>query len=282
MDIHPLYADSVAYYQSRAYMGQQNWSDAIRATYPILIEQQNEELINLSMNMIKSKIFEVQPHLAIELLSYLIDKIENDTIVIELLLIIAEVYEQNQLYNEANDVYQTILKEPSFDDTTSIKLKHATNSIYINQYEVAIRILEPIVEEYNPVYIQEALYLLYLGYHSQQLYEKAQNVLIHLYLNYPEHENKYEITKKLASLYEDQKEYIVSWYLLEELIRQSTPAQRYEIFQQIEALKERFVSETMSTNQFRRMKLILQDPYAHLISPEEPEENEIDQGEIEP
>lgn len=282
VEVHHLYADSLAYYQSRAYMGQQKWSEAIGAAYPILIKQQNEELINWSMNMIRSQISKVQPHVAIELLSHLLDKIENESIVVELLLIIAEVYEQNQLYNEANDVYQTILKEPSFDDTTKINLRYATNSIYVRQYQEAVRILEPIVEDYDPEYIQEALYLLYLGYYSLQWYDKAQNVLIHLYLNYPEHANIYEITKKLASLYQNQQEYIVSWYLLEELIRQSTPAQKYEIFQQIEALKNRIVTESISINQFRRMKLILEDPYAHLISPEEPEENEINDREIEP
>ncbi len=55
---------------------------------------------------------------SIEKISTMLDSVSNSPQYSEFLMTIAEVYEENQLYEEANDIYKTILADIPQVDTT--------------------------------------------------------------------------------------------------------------------------------------------------------------------
>ena len=175
------------------------------------------------------------------------------------MFIIAEIYEKNQLFGEANDVYRTILRETAYEDSITLELKIATNHIFLKEYNESLQILKPIIALQDYVINENALFYHYIANYSLQQFKAAKTSILTLYLHYPEHSNRHEIIKGLAELYEIEHQYLRSWYLLNELYYLSNDAQKFNINRDISRIKKMLVQDTLSIDQFKDFKPVFEE-----------------------
>ena len=251
--------DTLYYMKGLACKGIENWDKASDSFAETFIRSNDPQLINLAEKEFKNAIKTLSPVNAIEKISNYISRIEDQHKLTIFLFIIAEIYEKNQLFGEANDVYRTILRETEYADSISLELKIATNHIFLKEYNESLQILEPIIALQDSVVNENALFYHYIANYSLQNYKAAKSSLLTLYLHYTEHPNRHEIIKGLAELYKIEHQYLLSWYLLNELYNLSNDAQRFNIHRDISRIKEMLVQDTLSIDQFKDFKPVFEE-----------------------
>ena len=251
--------DSLYYMKGIACKAIKDWDKASDSFAEALIRSDDSQLILLAEKEFKHALKTLSPVHAIEKISYYISRIEDQHKLTIFLFIIADIYEKNQLFEEANDVYRTILQETEYEDSITLELKIATNHIFLKEYNESLQILEPIIALQDSVVNENALFYHYIANYSLQQFEAAKRSLLTLYLHYPEHSNRYEIMKGLAELYEMEHQYLLSWYLLNELYYLSNDAQRFNIHRDIGRIKEMLVQDTLSMDQFKDFKPVFEE-----------------------
>lgn len=200
---------------------------------------------------IKNIAKEFAPQESIEILSELLEKFEFSEFYPQILLLIAEVYEDFQLYEEANDVYTMLLEE---DDKYKVKI--GINYILQKRFGKALEILLPITETESDNQ-DEVLYLTYLAYFSMQKTESAKAVLIRLYNEFPDCDKRIEILSNLADIFAAEKKLVTSWFLLEEASKLSSEIQLYHLNNKINNIRILIASDSLNIYQFEHLKLDL-------------------------
>jgi hypothetical protein len=251
--------DTLYYMKGLACKGMKDWDKASDSFAETFIRSNDPQLNIMAEKEFKNAITTLSPVHAIEKISYYISRIEDQHKLTIFLFIIAEIYEKNQLFGEANDVYRTILQETEYTDSISLELKIATNHIFLKEYNESLQILEPIIAQQDSVVNENALFYHYIANYSLQQFEAAKSSLLTLYLHYPEHPNRHEIIKGLAELYEIEHQYLLSWYLLNELYNLSNDAQRFNIHRDIGRIKKMLVQDTLSIDQFKDFKPVFEE-----------------------
>ena len=138
-------------------------------------------------------------------------------------------------------------------------MKIATNHIFLKEYNESLQILEPIIALQDSVINENALFYSYIANYSLQQFKAAKSSLLTLYLHYLEHPNRHEIMKGLAELYEIEHQYLLSWYLLNELYYLSNDAQKFNIHRDISRIKKMLVQDTLSIDQFKDFKPVFEE-----------------------
>ena len=246
--------DSLHYFKGLAYKGKAQWEMATDEFSYILINSRNRDLINTVISDLTPAVKNLDAFTSIEKISQMISEVNDVSTRIDLLLMIAVIYEDNQLFSEANDVYRTLINEADDDHfIAELLLRIAANNLFLKNYQEVIENLEPVLALQDSVLDQSALFFDFLAQRALGDNEKARESLLELYFNYPEHVNRKEIIEGLASIYQQEKKYMLSWYMLIELLHISTEVEIEAIQNDIRALKEVIVTDETYYDPFENL-----------------------------
>jgi len=172
--------------------------------------------------------------------------------------ILARLYENNQLYGEANDAYRTILSETEEPESWNLKIKIATNKIFQKEYEEALNIIGPLIAIDDSLYNEKLLFLDYIANISLEHYEDAKTSLLRLYLDFPQNPNRKDILSGLAEVFEHQEQFLMSWYMLNELYMISDEVQRFKLTKDVDRVKQKISESNTIEDQFKYFKPVLE------------------------
>ncbi len=220
--------------------------DIIKSTY-------DDSLATSSFSFLRSNLDKYKPFDQISLVSNLITEMKYDYLRLDLMFLLAGIYEKNQLYDEANEVYGVILSE-EYEDQNSIRLKIASNLIFSDKYEEAIEELEMVVADQDSLLVADGLYLLYISHTALEEYEVSLENLFTLYLDYGTRLDRLEIIDKIADTYYLLENYLMSWYFLEKLrdLDPGNPIVTEKIRATKDMVKEQNISNPFKDLIFRR------------------------------
>ncbi|HPR16912.1 MAG TPA: hypothetical protein PLD62_01565 [Candidatus Cloacimonadota bacterium] len=246
--------DSLYYFKGIAFKGKENWHDAAD-NFALAMENHHADgLLQKSQTEFKYALNKLPAMEAITSLSGYMNAMKDNETLAKFLVIMAEIYENNQLFDEANDVYVTLLKETNYPEQIPVQMKIATNQILLEQYDDAIKTLTPIVALDDSLHNADALFLYYLANFSLDRLQIAKQALLKLYYNYPHHQSRTEILSGLAMVLEKEGQFVMSWYFLNELKNSSSEAQKFIVQKDIDRLKQKIGTQKITTDQFRYLE----------------------------
>ena len=243
--------DSLYYFKGFIYQEYEDWLQASELFAKAILYTSDEQIIDDRLADFEKVIIQVSPLSAFDIVSYAVSKAQTIQKHIGFLKILAQLYESNQLYGEANDVYRTILLESDESEKCNLQIKIATNSIFQKEYENALNILNPLIAVDDSLYIEKLLFLNYIAHISLEHYEEAKTSLLRLYLDYPQHANKEEILTGLADIFEHQEQFLTSWYMLNELFKISDEVKRFKLQEDIKRIKKKICESNTIEDQFK-------------------------------
>ena len=246
---HPT--DSLYFFKGEALQGKKDWHGAADSFAQTIISHRQQGILEAAVHELKQVLLNLSAMESISLLSEYMDNLQNDDILLPFLFILAEIYEENQLFEEANDVYQTILKETDYREKVPVKLRIATNLIFLKNFQQAIVTLKPVISLNDSIYNEDALFFNYVASYSMEDFLTAKKSLLRLYQEYPSHLKKNEILKGLAELFEKENQLLMSWYFYRELRESSSEAQKFIVQKEIDRIRLRLGNERILTDQFR-------------------------------
>ena len=262
--------DSLFFYKGFIYKEYEDWQQASELFAKAILHTSDEQIIDERLAVFEKAIIHVSPLSAFDIVSSAVSEVQNTQKQIGFLNILARLYESNQLYGEANDVYRTILLETEESESWNLKIKIATNKIFQKEYDEALNIIEPLITINDSLYIEELLLLDYIANISLEHYEDAKTSLLRLYLNFPQNLNRKDIISGLAEVFEQQEQFLMSWYMLNELFMISDEVQRFKLRTDIDRIKQ-IISESNSIeDQFKYFEPVLETEEQNIL----PENNE--------
>jgi tetratricopeptide (TPR) repeat protein len=245
------YPDSLQYFKALAFIGKKQWSSASDTLAKLITETSNNSLRVMALKQYNKAIKNIEPTAAIEKISSIISLTKSDSLNHDLLFLISEIYEQNNLYEEANDIYRSLLSDSLYTDSLKVIRKIAINEIFIKDYQAADNYLDRILVEADSLYRKDALFFSYIANYSLEKYDKAKKMLIELYQKYPEHEEKKQILRSLAVIYQKQKQYLLSWFFWQKLQLISTAEKQVEISKKINSIRSEIGNNSELPDQFQ-------------------------------
>ena len=90
-------------------------------------------------------------------------------------------------------------------------------------------------------------------------WREAKKYLIRLYTDFPKAKNRFDIIFNLAGLYAQEGQFLLSWYLLNELFEESSEVQKFIIYSEINRIKEKLVQDSLTVNQFKNFKPVFEE-----------------------
>ncbi len=258
-DVDSLQQDSVKFYKGMALKGQEKWDIAADEIINLIIFAKSDSLRDSAILEIKEIILKLTSAEAINKTAFLINNLQEGFPKSDFLLFLAEIYEKYHLFGEAREAYQEVLKDSAYSDTTQIYLKIAVSDIFLKKYDDSIDILEQILLFQDKSYAENALFFYYVASESNDDIARAKEILIYLYKNYPLNRNRFEIIEALSNIFYEEKQYLMSWYLLDEVYKISSEAEKFRIYQKIYDLKKTLLEETISIDQFKYFEPILEN-----------------------
>ena len=256
LNFEPAYPDSLQYFKALAYIGKKQWTPASDILAKLITETPNHSLRVLALKQYNKAIKNIEPTVAIEKISSIISQTESDSLNHDLLFFISEIYEQNNLYEEANDIYRSLLKDTLYTNSPKVISKIAINEIFLKDYNEADSYLDRILAQPDSLYRKDALFFSYIANYSLKNYDKSKKMLIELYQKYPEHEEKKQILRSLAQIYEIQEQYLLSWYFWKRLQLISLPQKQVQIRKKIANLRTKIGNSNELPDQFKNLQPI--------------------------
>jgi len=217
----------------------------------IIISSQDSILVDLSQKYYLKNVNSMETLKAIDNISSLLDSLSQKPIIKNMLFAMAAIYERNLLYEEANDVYQSMVEDTLAVDTLSIYMKIALNDIYLKKFLQSRILLDSLALNFDNADSSKIDYLKYMTYFKEKNYKEARKILLHLYSDYPNHPERNDIIHSLAKTYLYDKQYLMTWYLLNELYHISSESQKFKLFDEIESVKKKFIKDKTVSDQFR-------------------------------
>jgi len=243
--------DSLNYFQALSYKGLKNWDGTINIFSDLIMRSLDNDLIEQIIPDFKLCINNIDTSARIEKISDILNDLHNEHLRSDLLFILAHIYEDAHFFEEANDVYKTILGETNIKEQFNVDLKIAANHLLLKQYKEALIILDPIISLQDSVLNSDALFYSYIANFSLNNIEIAKLHLTSLYKDYPEHPRRGEILESLAEIFFLEDQFIMSWYLLNELKKISNDSQNFLLDIKIERIKEMINSDELLQDQFQ-------------------------------
>lgn len=217
LETHDYLSDSLYFYKASSYSQLGHHTDADSLFCFLIKHSNNEGIVRSSFDQLTLDLPKYNSIVQIDMITSCLSELEYEFIRIDILFVLAKIYENNHLYNEANDVYKSILDETDYQRQREINLMIASNLIFSEQYNKAINLLEPLVVLRDSLITDNALYLCYIAYYSLNDHDSALKALIKIYNDYPTFENRLDIIEKISDIYFLSGDYIMSWYFLEQL-----------------------------------------------------------------
>ena len=243
--------DSLYYFKGIALQGKNEWHDAADNFALSIITHRQQGILQKAKKEFKIVLLQLPAMESISILSSYLDRIKNDDILAQFLFVMAEIYEEIQLFDEANDVYQTILNDTDYLEQVPINLRIVTNFIFLKNYQEAIKILKPVISLNDSIFNEDALFYYYVANYSVENFSKAKDALLRLYREYPDHQKMNEILRGLAELFEEENLFLMSWFFYHELKSISNEAQKFIVQKEIERLKLRIGKDQNNIDQFK-------------------------------
>lgn len=250
--------DSLFFLKGIIYRQREDWLQASEFFAKSILYSSEEQIIIDRLLEFELAIFLVSPLSAFDIVSISVTKAQTSQKQMGFLNILAKLYENNQLYGEANDVYKTILQETDETEKCDLQIKIITNNIFQKDYITAIENLEPLIAHNDSIYIGKLLFLNYISNVSLENYDEAKSSLIRLYLDYPNNVNKDEMLSGLADIFEIQGKYLISWFMLNELFKISNEVQKFKIQNDIERIKRKICEIKAIGDQFEYFKPVFE------------------------
>ena len=250
--------DSLFFLKGLIYQEYKDWQKASEFYAQSILHTSEKQIINERLEIFKNAIFHVSSLTAFDIVSASISKAIDLQKHTGFLYILAMLYEYNQLYGEANDVYGTLLLETEDSESWNLKIKITTNKIFQKDYEEALDILEPLITIGDSLYNEKLLFLNYIANISIERYEDAKTSLLRLYLDFPENPNRKDIIAGLADVFEHQEQLLMSWYMLNELFMISDEVQKFKLRKDIDRIKQKICETNTIEDQFRYFKPIFE------------------------
>jgi tetratricopeptide (TPR) repeat protein len=243
--------DSVALRKISLYQHTKQWNKAIDSAMDILISSQNDSLQTATIISFERLLTHFSPAPAIEKITKVINATKNSEIRHHFLLLLSTVYERNHLFEEAKDVYFTILQDSVQVDSTMIFLKIIRTDIYLQHFDDAIQRIEPLLSEIDSVYVEDAKFLHFIAHYSNKNTIKAKQILLDLYLHHPNHPHLSEILEALADIFMDENQYLLSWYYWNKLYEISSAYKKMGILKMMQEVKHSLISDSLAIEQFK-------------------------------
>ena len=250
--------DSLFFFKGVIYHEYEDWQQASEFYAQAILHTSKEQIIDERLAIFENAIFQVSPLTAFDIVSTAVSEAIDPQMHIGFLYILAKLYENNQLYGEANDVYGTILLETEEPESWNLKIKIATNKIFQKEYEEALDVLEPLIAIDDSLYNEKLLFLNYIANISIERYEDAKTSLLRLYLDFPENPNRNDIIAGLADVFEHQEQYLMSWFMLNELFKISDEVQKFKLRKDIDRIKQKICETNTIEDQFKYFKPVLE------------------------
>jgi tetratricopeptide (TPR) repeat protein len=246
--------DSLYYFKGVIFQQKEDWLKASEFFTRSILYTSDEQIILDRLVEFELVIFQVSPLSAFDIVSSAVTKAQTSQKQTGFLNILAKLYENNQLYGEANDVYKTILTEAEDTEKCDLQIKIATNRIFQKNYRAALNILDPLITLNDSLHLEKLLFLNYIANISIKNHEDAKSSLIRLYLDFPNNANRDEILAGLADIFEFQEQYLASWFMLNELFKISNEAQKFKILADIERIKKKICEINTIEDQFKHFE----------------------------
>jgi len=259
------FKDSLYYFKGSIFQQKEDWLQASEFFARSILHTTDNEIIISRFVDFELVIVKVSPLSAFDIVSSAVTNAQTSLKQNGFLNILAKLYENNQLYGEANDVYKTILIETDESEKLNLYIKIATNKIFQKDYNAALNILDPLISLNDSIYIEKLLFLNYIANVSLEQYDDAKSSLIELYLDFPNSKNRGEILSGLADIFEFQEQYLVSWFMLNELFKISNEAQKFKILNDIDRLKRKICEINIIEDQFKHFKPVFENDKQSIV-----------------
>ena len=220
----------------------------------------NDSLKVEAFKLFNEIVDQLEPINKIDLLSKILEN-SGQHIDVELLLLLANTYENVRLFSEANDIYSTIINSDTIIDTNKFLINYGINEIHQKNYDRASEIFGTIISKNDTLHIQDALFYSYISNYSSDNKELAKEQLLKLHYRFPDNFRNKEILQQLADIFSENKQYLLSWYFLNKLHKISDPTEKYKISLQISEIKNRLNEEELKLDQFEFLKPTFLEKY---------------------
>ena len=257
--------DSLYFLKGFIYREYEDWYQASEYFAKAILYTSKEQIIDNRLADFEKVIIKVSPLSAFDIVSDAVSKAQNTQKHVGFLNILARLYESNQLYGEANDVYRTILLESEESISYNLQIRIATNNIFQKDYEEALNILEPLIILDDSLYIEKLLFLDYIANISLEQYQNAQVSLVRLYLEFPQHTYRREILSGLADIFEHQEHFLMSWYMLNELYIMIDEVQKFKLKIEIDRIKQKICESNTIEDQFKYFKPVFETEEKNIL-----------------
>lgn len=247
-----VHNDSIHYLRGLAYGELGNWNRAVEELSMVLLHSQTDSMKTIVKPMYCQYVQKLEPATAIEKLTQLLQQEHN--LDADFMITIGAIYEQNQLYAEANDVYITLLADTIAVDTTAVLLKLVTNDTKLKDYRSMQEHLQPLASKADSTLLPHITLMQAQAELGLEDYAAAEALLLSLYKTQPAQLETNEIRKLLANTYRAMGDKVLAWYFLEEMVHSSTKAEQYFLLNEIDALKHEIASDSLSEDQFKYLR----------------------------
>jgi tetratricopeptide (TPR) repeat protein len=252
--------DSVALQKLVLFRKTKDWSNAVDSVLDILSSSKNDSLQHAVLPAFENLLSHLSPASVIDKITTLIKQTNNNSISQYALLLLGEVYERNHLFYEAKDVYFVILADSTFVDTISIYLKIIRSELYLQEFDEALQTIQSLIIKPDNIHVAEIQFLHFIAHYSTGNLQAAKEILLDLYLKYPEHPNRNEIIEALAVIYFEKKQYLMSWYFWEQLYELSSAYKKIAILKTFDEVKDSLVRDSLAIEQFKFFKPVFEFP----------------------
>lgn len=252
--LEQVHNDSIYYLRGLAYGELKNWNRAVEELSRVLVHGQSDSVKSIVKPLYCRYVQKLDPASAIEKLTQLLQ--QEHHLDADLMLTIGSIYEQNQLYAEANDVYITLLADTVDVDTTAVLLKLVTNDAILDDYGSMQQHLGPLASRADSTLAPKIELMQAQAALGLLDYTTAEALLLPLYESQPAQIELNEIRHLLAQTYRATGHPILAWYFLQEMAATSTKAQRYFLHNEIDALKQEIGSDSLADDQFKHLRFI--------------------------
>ena len=245
------YPDSLAWLIAPVYKIK---NEPIKAAeqYSIVITHTADTLLaHKAVTKLRPILSQLSVRTSIELMVQTLEHVTSDQIYLELILILADIYEKNYLFTEANDIYSNLIDNKYTISNQELYIRIATNNVFQKKYKEAIKYADIVEAQEDTTHLAQALFIKYLGFDAQDMKDEALYPLLKLYLNYPEFASIFEINLNLVELLELNKEWLPAWYILENYYPQADKLEKKIIEKEIKEIKSKIQLEPNNSTFFR-------------------------------
>lgn len=246
--------DSIRFLRGLAYGELGNWNRAVEELSVILVHSSSDSMKATVKPLYCRYVQNLDPATAIEKLTQLLQNehhLDGD-----LMLTIGAIYEQNQLYAEANDVYITLLADTADVDTTEVMLKLVSNDKILEDYTAMWNHLQPLASRVDSTIAPHIALLQAEAAYGLQRHSAAEELLLALYKSQPEGIDTQAVRLLLAQNYQAMGQKVLAWYFLSEMAQYSSKAELYFLHNEIKELKQQIASDSLPEDQFRHLQFI--------------------------